>query len=150
MEQTRPSRPLAGRFADSRGFTLIELLVVILIVGILAAIALPAFINQRQKGYDTDTKTTLRTALVALQSYEVNEGTYAATTADLLAIEPALGDAINLTVAGTATTFTMTAESKSTTVFTVSRDAVGRTTRGCSAHGSGLCKANPDANGNHW
>jgi type IV pilus assembly protein PilA len=150
METNRPTRRLARRIADDRGFTLIELLVVILIVGILAAIALPAFINQRQKGYDTAAKTTLRTALVAITSHEINEGTYAATAADLVAIEPSLGDANNLTVAGTATTFTMTEESDSLTVFTVSRDAAGKTTRDCSAPGTGLCKSTPDANGNRW
>jgi type IV pilus assembly protein PilA len=150
MDSNRPTRRLARRIADDRGFTLIELLVVILIVGILAAIALPAFINQRQKGYDTDTKTTLRTALVALQTFEVNEGTYNATTADLATIEPTLGSALNLTVAGAADSFTLTADSKSTTTFTVSRDAAGRTTRDCSAHGAGLCKTNPDATGNYW
>jgi type IV pilus assembly protein PilA len=150
MDPIRPFRRLTRRCADERGFTLIELLVVILIVGILAAIALPSFINQRQKGYDTDAKTTLRTALVALTSYQINEGTYNATPADLVAIEPSLADANNLTVAGAVDSFTMTEESDSLTVFTVSRDAVGKTTRDCSAPGAGLCKAKPDAGGNRW
>ena len=150
MDPMRPSRRSTRPFADERGFTLIELLVVILIVGILAAIALPAFINQRQKGYDTGAKTTLRTALVALTTFELNEGTYAATPADLVAIEPSLGDANDLTVVGTPDSFTMTEESDSLTIFTVSRDAVGTTTRDCSAPGTGLCKANMDANGNRW
>src|ERR1700742_1184985 len=51
------------------GFTLIELLVVIIIIGILAAIAIPVFLNQRQKGYDAQAKSDLRNMATAEETY---------------------------------------------------------------------------------
>jgi type IV pilus assembly protein PilA len=51
------------------GFTLIELLVVIIIIGILAAIAIPVFLNQRQKGYDAQAKSDLRNLATAEETY---------------------------------------------------------------------------------
>ena len=58
------------------GFTLIELLVVIIIIGILAAIAIPVFLNQRQKGYDSQAKSDLRNAATAEETYMVEAQTY--------------------------------------------------------------------------
>jgi len=54
---------------DDQGVTLIELLVVVIIVGVLAAIAVPNFFVQRQKGYDGDAKSDLRSMASAQKTY---------------------------------------------------------------------------------
>jgi type IV pilus assembly protein PilA len=62
------------------GFTLIELLVVIIIIGILAAIAIPVFLQQRNKGYDAAAKSDLRNAATSEESYLTDFNSYAAGT----------------------------------------------------------------------
>jgi len=58
------------------GFTLIELLVVIIIIGILAAIAIPVFLNQRKKGYDAQAKSDARNAATAEETLLGDNNTY--------------------------------------------------------------------------
>ena len=65
---------------NEEGFTLIELLVVIIIIGILAAIAIPVFLNQRQKGYDAGIKSDLRNTATAEETYLTDNGVYLAGT----------------------------------------------------------------------
>ena len=103
---------LRRRAEDEKGFTLIELLVVILIIGILAAIAIPAFLNQRAKAYDANAKSSVRTAATAMETYATdNNGDYTnATIAKLQAIEPTLTNAPVVAVSGTSGTgYTLTA-----------------------------------------
>ena len=73
------ARLMAAREKDE-GFTLIELLVVIIIIGILAAIAIPVFLNQRSKGWDSAVKADLRNAATAEETYLTDEGVYSSET----------------------------------------------------------------------
>jgi len=86
---------LRERAQDEKGFTLIELLVVILIIGILAAIAIPSFLNQRSKGNDAEAKSTAVTAAEAMETCATdNNGQYTnCSKASLESIEPTLNDA---------------------------------------------------------
>ena len=83
-----------NRMDSDEGFTLIELLVVILIIGILAAIAIPSFLNQREKGQDACAKSMARTMQTAMETYYIDQNTYAtATKAGLTGIENQVADA---------------------------------------------------------
>ncbi len=83
---------LRQRSKDEGGFTLIELLVVILIIGILAAIAIPSFLSQKNKGYDAGAKELARTAYTTMETFATDhEGKYTgATVAELHGYESSI------------------------------------------------------------
>jgi type IV pilus assembly protein PilA len=133
------------------GFTLIEILVVILIIGILAAIALPSMLGHEKRARAADAKATAAIALRALESYGLdNNGYTGATGASLVQQEGSLGPAQSqgrLLVSGTAssapdrTTFVVGAQAqKNGAWFAYYRDATG-TRRLCSPGGSAGCGA---------
>ncbi|MGQ0846210.1 MAG: type IV pilin protein [Sporichthyaceae bacterium] len=70
----RPQNPRSAR--TDKGFTLIELLVVIVIVGILAAIAIPMFLSQRQKAFDATAKSDASSLAIQVESFYTDDLTY--------------------------------------------------------------------------
>ena len=117
--------------ADEGGFTLIELLIVMLVLGNLAAIALPAFYGQRAKAHDTKAKVTVHAAQVAMETCAVsNLGLYAGCTlASLRAIEPTI-PATGVTVTAAAG-YTVTATASNNNSYSITRSATGAMTYTC-------------------
>jgi type IV pilus assembly protein PilA len=142
--------------SSESGFTLIELLVVILIIGILAAIAIPSFLNQKSKGYDAAAKEMARTAQTTAETFatdhngdysELNtEGAkklheYEASIATSSA-EAKSGSYISaVTASGNSYTVTATAFNTGDT-FSVSRNSTGEVSRTCSSIKKGCSGAN--------
>ena len=141
------SVPISSGRPQDQGFTLVELLVVMIVIGVLAAVAIPTFLNQRNKGYDSQAKSDARSIQTEAETYYTDAQAYPANivvvtpaspapstpAADTIYVKQSASSTVTTTVTlnSAKTKFCAQVTSKSGTVFKVSSAAAGVATGAC-------------------